>query len=124
MVPLNKLLKTATLIPICVGVIIGALLFTVGYFEDAPGMCLLGLSATFVLSMWGLSNAGAIKKGFLAPILLLCFGAGGILLSIVLLLDGEFEELPGLAFVGVALGAILIIIGTIRLRKVKGKKSV
>lgn len=62
-----------------------------------------------------------IKKGLLAPIILFCFGAGGIFLSVVLLLDGEFEELPGMAIIGVVLGVVLIVIGAIRLRKAKAR---
>lgn len=86
-------------------------------------MCLIGLSAAFVLVMWGIHNAGVIKKGLLAPIFLFCFGAGAILLSIVLLLDGEFEQLPGLAFIGVALGVALIVLGMVSLRKAGGRSD-
>lgn len=113
---MKKLLKPATLFPAVIGVAAGAVLFAIGYSEDAPGLCLLGFSLAFVLVMWGLSNAGVIKKGFLAPILLFCFGAGGIVLSIVLLLDGEFGKSPWLAIVGVVLGIILIALGSISMR--------
>lgn len=113
---MKKFLKPRTLLPILVGTAAGAVLFVFGYSQDAPGLCLIGLSVAFVLIMWGIYNAGIIKKGSLAPILLFCFGAGGIILSIVLLLDGEFEALPGLAFVGVALGIALVVIGAIRLK--------
>ena len=113
---MKKLIKPRVLLPILIGAAVGVLLFIFGYSQDAPGMCLIGLSVAFLLIMWGVYNADMIKKGFLAPIFLFCFGAGGIFLSIVLLLDGEFEESPGLALIGVALGVVLIIIGFVRLR--------
>lgn len=34
-----------------------------------------------------------------------------ILLSVVLLLDGEFNDSPWMALIGIALGVILIILG-------------
>ena len=120
---MRKLIKPASLLPILIGIAVGTVLFIFGYSEDAPGMCLIGLSIAFVLVMWGVYNAGMIKKGLLAPILLFCFGAGGIVLSIVLLLDGEFENSPWLAIVGVALGIALIVIGTIRLGKANSKSK-
>lgn len=119
---MKKFVKPATLLPILIGVAVGALLFILGDADDAPGLSLIGLVVAFLLIMWGIYNAGAIKKGLLAPILLFCFGAGGILLSVALLLDGEFEESPGMALIGIALGVVLIVIGTIRLRKAKLSK--
>lgn len=116
---MKQLAKPATFLPILIGIAIGTVLFIIGYSEDAPGMCLVGISIAFVLIMWGIYNGGMIKKGFLVPLLFFCFGAGGIVLSIVLLLDGELENSPWLALVGIALGAALIIIGAVRLRKTK-----
>lgn len=114
---MKRLLSTRTLFPILAGVSAGAILFMLGAAEDAPGLSLIGLIAAFLLIMWGVNNMGVIKNGFLAPVILFCFGAGGILLSIALLLDGEFEGSPGLALIGVALGGVLIVTGIIKLRK-------
>lgn len=114
---MKKLLAPAAWVPMLAGIAIGALLFAFGYTEDAPGMCLLGLSIAFVLALWGLYRAGLVKRGLLSPILLSCFGAGGVLLSIVLLLDGEFEDSPGLALLGMAVGAALIALGAVRVKK-------
>lgn len=116
---MKKLLRPAALLPAVTGIAAGAVLFAVGYAEDAPGLCLIGLSAAFVLILWGLRNAGVIRRGFLAPILLLSFGAGAILLTTVLLLDGEFGTSPGLSLIGFALGTALIALGAHRLRKVR-----
>lgn len=120
---MKKLITPAALTPMIAGVAIGALLFAFGYSQDAPGMCLIGLSIAFVLVMWGIYRAGLIKKGFLSPIFLFCFGAGGIVLSIMLLLDGELEDSPGLALVGVAIGIVLIVLGAVRLRKARAVES-
>lgn len=118
---LKKFAKPVTLLPILIGVAVGALLFMLGDADDAPGLSLVGLATAFLLIMWGVYNSGVIKKGLLEPVLLFCFGAGGILLSVVLLLDGEFEKSPGMAFIGVVLGVALIVIGMIRLRKMKAR---
>lgn len=119
MAPMNKFVKPVTLLPILIGIAVGALLCILGDADDAPGLSLIGLVAAFLLIMWGVYNTGVIKKGFLSPIFLFCFGVGGISLSIALLLDGEFQESPGMALVGVTLGVALIVVGTIRLRKAK-----
>lgn len=116
---MRKLIKPSALLLIVTGVAVGALLLVFGYAADAPGMCLIGLSLAFLLIMRGVYNAGIIKKGFLAPILLFCFGAGAVALSIALLVNGEFEDSPWLALVGVALGALLIVLGGIQLRKTR-----
>lgn len=118
---MKKLMTPTVLLPILIGIVIGALLFSVGASEDAPGLCLIGLSVAFVLIMWGLTKAGLIKNGFLAPILLLCFGVGGVVLSIVLLLDGEFGDSPGFAIIGIGVGFLLLTMGVIRLKKVTPK---
>jgi hypothetical protein len=119
MIHIKKLLKPATMLPVIIGVVAGAILFILGYTDDAPGLSLIGLVVAFLLTMRGIYNAGVVKKGLHAPIILFCFGAGGLFLSIILLLDGEFGNSPGLAFIGVVIGVVLIVIGMIRLRKAK-----
>lgn len=120
---MKRILKPSTLLPMLIGIIVGVTLFMLGDADDAPGLSLIGLVAAFLLIMWGVFNTGVIKKGLLAPILLLCFGVGGILLSVVLLLDGEFEESPGMSLIGAGLGVILICVGVLSLRKTYTKKQ-
>ena len=106
--------KPTALIPILAGAAIAILSFMLGKAYDAPGLAALGLAAGFLLAMWGIGKTGLIKKGFLVPILLFCFGAGAagtIVLSVVLPLDGEFGESPGMALAGAAIGAVLIATG-------------
>ncbi len=119
---MKRFIKAAALLPIVIGAVIGSLLFTLGNADDAPGLSFIGLVAGFLLIMWGIHNSGVIKKGFFVPILLLCFGFGGIVFSVALLLDGEFEDVPGLGLMGIILGIILIGIGTIRFRTLSKKR--
>lgn len=120
---MKKNVKPAALFPILLGAAVGIILFMLGDADDSPGLSLIGLTAGFLLIMWGINNTGMIKKGFLTPILLFCFGAGGILLSAAMLLHGEFEESPGLALIGVALGVVLIVLGILKLRTAKARLS-
>ncbi len=119
---MNKFLKPAVLLPILLGAVVGFSLFVLGAADDAPGLCLIGLAAAFLLIMWGIHNAGVIKRGLFAPILLFCFGAGGIVLSIAMLFDIEFKDSPGLPLIGIALGIALIVAGAMRLRIVKTRE--
>lgn len=117
----NRLLKTAVWLPVLVGIITGAVMIWVGCTNDAPGMCAMGAAVAFVLVLLGIRNAGNIKEELFLPILLFAFGMGGILLSIVLLLDGEFGEAPGLGLIGIAIG-IGLCVGAIYLRKRKSNR--
>ena len=118
---MKKFAKPETLLPVLSGVVVGIVLFLLGDAGDAPGLSLIGLVAAFLLIMWGVYNSGVLKKSFLLPILLMCFGAGGILLFVTLLLDRELENSPGMALIGVATGFVLLVVGAMRLRKVQGK---
>jgi drug/metabolite transporter (DMT)-like permease len=113
---LKKFAKPSVLLPIIIGVIIGVTLVILGGMVDPPGLRGIGITAALCLMSWGVYNTGIIKKGMGISVLLLCFGAGGILLSIVLLIEGEFEESPGIALIGVALGSVLIGTGIIMIR--------
>ena len=123
MMGIKRFAKLSVLLPAVIGLVTGSVLFWLGSMDDAPGLSLIGLALAFSLIMWGMYNAGVIKRGFLVPTYLFSFGAGGILVSILLLLDGEFEDNPGLALIGVALGIALICFGVILVRKRHGKKQ-
>ncbi len=123
MMGIKRFARLSVLLPAVIGLVTGSVLFWLGSMDDAPGLSLLGLALAFSLIMWGLYNAGVIKKGFLVPIFLVSFGAGGIFVSVLLLLDGEFEDNPGMALIGVALGVVLICFGAIMTRKRLGKRK-
>ncbi len=116
---MKKSFRPAAVLPVLFGAAVAILLFTLGDADDSPGLSAIGLVTGFLLVMWGLYNGGVIRKPFLLPVILLCMGAGGILLSAALLLDGEFAELPWLPFVGAAVSAAFIFAGAKRLKTAK-----
>lgn len=117
----KKFAKPSVLLPITIGVIIGATLVIIGGMVDPPGLRGIGITIGLCLITWGIYNTGIIKKGMGISVLLLNFGAGGTLLSILLLLEGEFEESPGIALIGVGLGSVLIGTGIIMIRRLLKK---
>lgn len=116
---MEKFLKLKTVFPILTGILVGSVLFAIGYDSDAPGMCLIGLIIAFLLIMWGIYQTDIFRKELFAPFIFFCFGAGAIILSIVLLLDGEFEDKPWLSAIGVVTGIILIIVALIKTWKTR-----
>lgn len=119
---IKRFTKPSVLLPIVIGLIIGTVLFRLGDMDDAPGLSLIGLVIAFLLIMWGIYNAGVIKKGLFVPIMLLSFGVGAIFVSVLLLIDGEFEDNLGMVFVGMALGLVLICAGAVLALKRHGIK--
>ncbi|GHU57487.1 hypothetical protein AGMMS49975_23160 [Clostridia bacterium] len=118
-----KFVKLSVLFPIIVGILLGSAFFVLGYTQDAPGACAIGLALAFGLTMLGIRNAGIIKRGLLAPLLLFCYATATIILDFALLFDNEFGDSPDMVFIGLALGAIMIAVGVIvlRLRKKRTK---
>jgi len=113
---MNKFFKLNVILPIILGIIIGGLLFVIGEYDDAPGMCAIGLSVGFILIMLGINNTGIIKKGLLAPILLLFFSAFIALITTAILLDGEFGDKPWYSAFGFVVAIVLLLIGLLRIR--------
>ncbi len=113
---MNKFLKLKVILPIILGIIIGGLLFAFGEYDDAPGMCAIGLSVGFILIMLGANKTGIIRKGLLAPVLLLSFAAFIALITTSILLDGEFGDKPWYSAFGFAAAIMLLLIGILRMR--------
>ena len=113
---MNKFFKPKVILPIVLGIIIGGLLFAIGEYDDAPGLCAIGLSVGFILIMLGVNKTGLIKKGLLAPILLLFFAAFSALLTTSILLEGEFGDMPWYSAFGFAAAIVLLSAGLVRLR--------
>lgn len=109
-------LKPTVWLMMLAGVFIGGVLFAFGAYDDAPGVCAIGLSVGFILIMLGINKTGVIKRGLLLPILLFFFGVFVALLTTSILLDGEFESRPWLSLIGYALAVILLFIGVLRIR--------
>jgi len=119
----RKYLKLSFILPIISGIMSGTVLFALGQAEDAPGLCLMGLTAAFFLIMWAIYNAGMITGHQLMFILPLCFGIGGFVLSIVLQLDGEFKEMPYLLYIGLFISITLLFTAFILKRRLYTRKA-
>lgn len=113
---MNKFFKPKVILPIILGIIIGGLLFAFGEYDDAPGMCAIGLSVGFILIMLGINKAGIIKKGLFAPILLLFFSAFIALITTSILLEGELGDKPWYSTFGFVVAIVLLLIGLLRIR--------
>lgn len=113
---MNNFFKLKVILPIILGIIIGGLLFAFGEYDDAPGMCAIGLSLGFILIMFGVNKTGIIKKGLFAPILLLFFAAFIALITTSILLDGEFGDKPWYSAFGFGTAILLLLIGISRMR--------
>ena len=113
---MNKLLKAKVILPIILGIIIGGLLFAIGEYEDAPGVCAFGISVAFILIIFGVNKTGIIKRGLLSTILLLFFSAFIALITTSILLDGEFGDKPLFSAIGYVTAIGLLLIGSSRIR--------
>jgi predicted MFS family arabinose efflux permease len=116
---MRKLFKPLVLLLIFGGIAICAVLFTIGASEDAPGMCAIGIAIAFAMVTLGVVKAGIIQRSLYAPILLFGYGAGGALLSALLLAEGEFENLPWIGVLVIVLGIALVAAGAWKLRKAR-----
>ncbi len=119
---MNKYFKPKVIIPIILGIIIGGLLFALGEYDDAPGLCAIGLSIGFIIIMLGVIKTGVIKKGLLAPILLLFFAAFIALITTSILLDGEFGDKPWYSAFGFVAAFVLLLTGLLKIRIYGSKK--
>lgn len=119
---MNKFFRLKVILPIILGIIIGGILFAFGEYDDAPGMCAIGLSIGFILILVGVNKTGVIKKGLLAPILLLFFAAFIALITASILFDGEFGDKPWYSAIGFVAAIVLLLIGLLRIRIYSSKK--
>ncbi|MGI6712878.1 MAG: hypothetical protein ACOX4L_09250 [Bacillota bacterium] len=120
---MNKFFKPKVILPIILGIIISGLLFAVGEYDDAPGLCAIGLSVGFILIMFGVNKTGINKKGLLAPILLLFFAVFIALITTSLLFDGEFGNKPWYSAFGFVVAIVLLLMGLLRIRIFYKSKS-
>lgn len=88
---MKTFLKARVLFPVLFGWALGGLLFVLGAADDAPGLSFIGLSVAFLLTMRGVYHAGVLPQGYCLPIILLVFGAVGVVMPFILLLDGELD---------------------------------
>lgn len=77
---MKTFLKARVLFPVLFGWALGGLLFVLGAADDAPGLSFIGLSVAFLLTMRGVYHAGVLPQGYCLPIILLVFGAVGVVM--------------------------------------------
>lgn len=106
--------KIIGILLILVGPILGAGLFAIGASQDAPGMCVIGFGLALIFVVKGLVLADRISSYWSNRLLFTAFGAGGVLLTTVLLADGEFESRPQLSLIGFVIGIGLLYLGNRR----------
>ena len=110
---MKTFLKARVLFPLLFGWALGGLLFVLGAADDAPGLSFIGLSVAFLLTMRWVYHAGVLPQGYCLPIILLVFGAVGVVIPFILLLDGELDGMLYLFVIGI----LLLTAGTKRLKK-------
>lgn len=120
---MHKFFELKFILPVILGIVIGGLLFALGEYDDAPGLCAIGLSVGFVLIMLGINNTGVIKKGLLSPILLLFLATFVTVLTTVTLLDGEFGDKQWHSAFGFVAAFMLLLWGSLRVRAYHKSKS-
>jgi len=113
---MNKFFKPKVVLSIVLGIIIGGLLFVFGEYDDAPGLCAIGVSFGFILIMLGINKTGVIKKGLFAPILFLFFAFFIALIITSILLDGEFGEKPWYSVIGFVVAFVFLLVDLFRIR--------
>ena len=105
--------KARVLFPLLFGWALGGLLFVLGAADDAPGLSFIGLS----VALRGVYHADVLPQGYCLPIILMAFGAVGVVMPFILLLDGELDGMLYLFVIGELMGILLLTAGTKRLKK-------
>lgn len=105
---MKKMLKLTVIGPLLIGILISSVFFYLANLDDAPGLAALGLMIGFLVGMVGISNAKIIKQGWLVPFIFVMLGAFVLLMTIVLLIDGEFNHEPRLSLIGFGTATILL----------------
>ena len=106
---MKTFLKARVLFPVLFGWALGGLLFVLG----GAGRC--GRRAGPELHR--VLHAGVLPQGYCLPIILLAFGAVGVVMPFILLLDGELDGMLYLFVIGELMGVLLLTAGTKRLKK-------
>jgi peptidoglycan/LPS O-acetylase OafA/YrhL len=118
-----KILKASVVLPFFLGLFLAFVFSCLGLTQDAPGACVIGLGiGYFCLLLCGV-NSGLLKTSLFAPVLLLSYALGIIVLNTAILLDGEYESSPQFSLIGYGLGVVLAVVGLHFLRRKNGKDN-
>lgn len=119
---IKHLLKPRVWLPALLGMLIGLVLFIIGENDDAPGLVLIGFVAAIVLVFYGIYNAASgVKKGLIPAILCLFLSAFDIIWTIVLAVEGEFSDSPGIIIFAGLICIGLLIVGIRLLKNNRGR---
>lgn len=117
---IKDLLKPRVWLPAAIGILIGLVLIIIGENDDAPGLMLIGFISAIVLVFLGIYNAAStVQKGIIPSILCFLLGAFGVVWTITLAIEGEFDDSPGLIIFAILICTGLFIVG---LQFIKKKK--
>ena len=122
----KQYLRLGILLPFCIGVMVGIILFIIGGLEDAPGLCLIGLvigTGLIFLSLFKIEKLRQkIDPGIAVP---LFYCIGGIFLAVVLGLDNEITRFQGIILITIMVCIGLVsIIAIMMIRKLRSKSNV
>jgi len=116
-----KLLKPKIWLPIVLGLIVAGILAVMGENDDAPGLVMIGFVSAIGLLFYGAYNLAAeSRRSLIAAAFFVSLSAFGVLHTIVVWLEGELDDSPG---VGVLIVLISLCLGLIGLRFARKKDS-
>jgi hypothetical protein len=116
-----KKIKPSVFISILAGLIMGLLLFFLGYFDDAPGLSLIGIILGTGLIFFGIHHASKqLKIVIIAPFF---YGIFGLFTALILFIDGEFEHSFYLLFIWIFICIGILGFGIFKLLNAKKIKQ-
>jgi hypothetical protein len=120
----KQYVKPNIILPILSGIIIGSILFFFNELDNVPGLSPIGIVVSFCLVFFGVHNMSKINPKIKAKVIVpLFFGAAGIIAAIItvliLFLNGEFTDSPGVLLIGMALCMGLVFIGLFNIEKIR-----
>ena len=113
--------KLFIILPIIVGILLGAAIIWLGQADDSPGLSLTGAITALALIIWGIYNAGLVTVNTLSCALPIILGIGGLVLILLMQLDGKFTERPMAFPIGVLICSALTSLGVIKFNRSRQK---
>ena len=99
-------------LPVMIGILIAVVLFIVGENDDAPGLGIIGITSAIVVFFYGLYNFVSYgQKSWIMAIMLILLSVLVTVFIIVLALDGEFVDSPGIAVFMAMIATALLGVG-------------
>ncbi|MDR1225596.1 MAG: hypothetical protein LBK47_01685 [Prevotellaceae bacterium] len=114
----RKYFRVNIVLPLLFGLLSGAIFLFYPRIDDTPVLSLYMLFSCVVLLYLGIHNINIINKN-IKPIIILPLLFGGFMVHGILnyILNGVFNEPPGLILFGILLSISLLLIGSVNLVK-------